>query len=66
MNKLVADMIDMLRRTLRETVTVNIPVAENLWLCKVDRPQLESSLLNLVINARDAVASGGTLAYRHR
>jgi len=61
MNELVADMIDMLRRTLGETVEVNIRAAENLWLCEVDRPQLENSLLNLAINARDAMAGGGTL-----
>jgi len=61
MNELVADLVDMLRRTLRETVEVNIRTAESLWLCEVDRPQLENALLNLAINARDAMAGGGTL-----
>ena len=61
MNELVADLIEMLRRTLRETVEVNIRAGENLWLCEVDRLQLENALLNLAINARDAMAGGGTL-----
>ncbi|MDA1356421.1 MAG: response regulator [Proteobacteria bacterium] len=60
-NELVADLIDMLRRTLSETIEVNIGAAENLWLCEVDRPQLENSLLNLAINARDAMDDGGAL-----
>ena len=61
MDALVADMIEMLRRTLRETIEISIRPGENLWLCEADQAQLESALLNLAINARDAMTGGGTL-----
>ena len=61
MDKLVMGMADMLRRTLGETIDVKINVADNLWPCHADPSQLENALLNLSINARDAMADGGSL-----
>jgi len=58
---LVADMTDMLRRTLGETIEITTGGQEELWLCNADQPQLENALLNLSINARDAMADGGRL-----
>ena len=60
-NALVAGMGDLLHRTLGETVTVRTRPAPEDWLVEVDANQLESALLNLSVNARDAMADGGTL-----
>ena len=51
----------ILLRTLPETVELDISVADDLWLVEVDPSQLESALLNLVINARDALGDGGKI-----
>ena len=60
-NKCVSDMSEMLRRTLGETVVVETVLAGGLWRAFVDCPQLESALLNLSVNARDAMSGGGRL-----
>ena len=61
MNALVSDMADMLSRTLGETVKIEMRAGEGLWSCEADQSQLENALLNLAINARDAMAGGGRL-----
>jgi PAS domain S-box-containing protein len=61
LNALVDGMAPLWRRTLPETVTVELALADGLWQTKLDRAQMESSLLNLVINARDAMPDGGVL-----
>src|ERR1700758_883790 len=60
-NRLVGGMSDLLRRTLGESVSLETILAGGLWKTLVDPNQLESALLNLAINARDAMASGGKL-----
>nr|WP_204951236.1 response regulator [Methylopila capsulata] len=59
--ELVASMLDLLQRTLGETVIVRIDVAPPHWTALVDPAQLENAVLNLAINARDAMPGGGTL-----
>lgn len=58
-NRLVAGMSDLLDRTLGETIAVETVRSAGLWLTEADGPQLEAAILNLAINARDAMADGG-------
>ena len=60
-NRLVADMSDLLGRTLGETILIETVRGGGLWMTEVDQTELESALLNLAINARDAMPSGGKL-----
>ena len=60
-NKCVSDMSEMLRRALGETIVVETVLAGGLWQAFVDCPQLESAILNLCVNARDAMRHGGRL-----
>ncbi|CAJ0894159.1 response regulator [Ralstonia flatus] len=59
--KLVQGMSEMLHRALGEAVKVETHLAEDLWHVQADRNQLENALLNLAINARDAMRGGGVL-----
>ena len=60
-NRLVTGMSELLRRTLGETIQIETVLAGGLWRAKADPAQLESAILNLAINARDAMPGGGTL-----
>jgi signal transduction histidine kinase len=60
-NQLVAGMEELIRRTMGREVEIEIAGAVGLWLTLVDQNQLENALLNLCINARDAMPGGGRL-----
>ncbi|WP_423205650.1 ATP-binding protein [Pseudomonas kribbensis] len=61
MNDLVQSMGELLQRSLNESIQLDMRLHEQLWVAEADPNQLESALLNLVINARDAMPDGGNL-----
>jgi PAS domain S-box-containing protein len=60
-NQLVVSLEDLLRRTIGEAIDLKIVASDDLWPTLCDPNQLESALLNLAINARDAMPDGGRL-----
>jgi len=65
-NLLVVSMEDMLRRTMGEHIRLEVELQADAWLAYTDGHQLENALLNLVINARDAMPDGGRLGVNTR
>ena len=61
LNKVVRGMGDLLRATLGRTIRVETSFDEDLWPALIDPVQIEHVILNLAINARDAMPDGGTL-----
>ncbi|MFN3388790.1 MAG: PAS domain-containing protein [Allosphingosinicella sp.] len=62
--RFVLGMEDMLRRTIGEAIAIETLVPPDLWNCFVDPGQIENAILNLAINARDAMDGTGTLTIR--
>src|SRR5262249_38298316 len=65
-NGLVSGMWDLLRRTLSGDIDLRQDLSPDAWPVKVDAGQLENAILNLVINARDAMPGGGSITLRTR
>jgi signal transduction histidine kinase/ActR/RegA family two-component response regulator len=63
-NALVEGMLDLLKRTLGETMTMETCFCDEIAMVEVDPNQLENALVNLAVNARDAMQGGGTLRIR--
>ncbi|WAJ29474.1 GAF domain-containing protein [Antarcticirhabdus aurantiaca] len=60
-NRLVTNMSDLLDRTLGETIEIETILSGSLWQVEADPNQLEAAILNLAVNARDAMPGGGKL-----
>ncbi|MBB1596441.1 ATP-binding protein [Achromobacter sp. UMC46] len=65
-NRLVAGMEDLIRRSIGPGITLDLACEPDLWPAWVDRHQLENALLNLCLNARDAIPGHGTLGIATR
>jgi signal transduction histidine kinase len=63
-NKLVRETSELLRRSLGENIRLETVLVDGLWSIFADAPQLESALINLCVNSRDAMPDGGNLTLR--
>jgi len=59
-------VVDLLKRTLGSNISISLDLEHGLWPVKIDAAQLDSSVVNLATNARDAMAQGGTLTISTR
>ena len=64
MNELVSATTGLMRRALGEAVQIESRLADGIWPVEVDRGQLQSALVNICINARDAMPEGGSSSSR--
>lgn len=66
LNRQIEEMTPLVRRALRDDIDIHVSTSDHLWSCKADPSQIENMLLNLSINARDAMPHGGTITIETR
>jgi PAS domain S-box-containing protein len=66
LNALTENLADLVRRTLGGNIELRTNLAPDLWNCRVDPTQMEVALLNILLNARDAMHDGGLLTLETR
>jgi PAS domain S-box-containing protein len=66
LNDTTVGMTELLRHSLGEAVSVTSDLAPELWLARVDSSEIENAILNLAINARDAMPNGGSIVLETR
>lgn len=67
LDEVLTDLAPLLKRTIGERIELKLSSARDLWYCKTDKLQLEQAIINLAVNARDAMAeSGGRLTVKTR
>jgi PAS domain S-box-containing protein len=66
LNDLVVSITDMLRRTLGEHITLSTSLARDVWVTRADPGQFQSAIVNMAVNARDAMPQGGKLVVETR
>ena len=66
LNSIVTDVENMLRRIIEEHINLTLNLREDLWKVKADRSRIEQAVVNLAINAKDAMPKGGTLTIETR
>ena len=66
LNDLVVSITDMLRRTLGEHITLSTSLARDVWPTRADPSQFQSAIVNMAVNARDAMPQGGKLVVETR
>lgn len=66
LNELVLGLMEILKRSIGEPITLTTMLAGNLWKTKADPSEVENAILNLAINARDAMPHGGALMVKTR
>jgi signal transduction histidine kinase len=64
LNAMIAGMDDMLAQSLRGDIRLELDLAPDLWPVQIDRSQLQVALINLAVNARDAMPKGGVFRVR--
>jgi len=66
LNKVMLNIIELLKRSLGEPITLTTMLAGDLWPTRADESEVENAIVNLAINARDAMPRGGTLIIETR
>jgi PAS domain S-box-containing protein len=64
LNDRVAHVLELLRRTLGENIDITISLGHDLWQTIIDPSEIDNAIINLAINARDAMPSGGTICVK--
>lgn len=64
LNDMIADLMEIIERMIGENITIEIDLAERLWMIEADSGNIEQVIINLILNARDAMPDGGTITLK--